>query len=211
MSEKLLNKYKEKYLFEFIPLSVPVSFNEENNRLKGITFQKVVVKNGKITPIQNDYYDIETTMLISSIGSLPEEINGLQYEYSSLKIKGNGDYHVFGFENVFAIGNAVTGRGNIQESKQHDKKMTERIIEKHLTDDALEIWLTNLIGQIKGKVNEQISSIVSEIAELEIKSEKIIQGILDRTDKIHTKKRFTNYTDWIKNNIPQRLEDILKK
>ena len=146
--------------------------------MEKVTFQKVEVENGKIIPIKNDYYDIETTMLISSIGSLPEEIKGLHYEYSALKMKGNGDYHVFGFENVFAIGNAVTGRGNIQESKQHGKQMTERIIEKHLTDDALEIWLTNLNGQIKGKVNEQISSIVSEIAELEIKSEKIIQGIL---------------------------------
>ncbi len=211
VSEKLLNKYKEKYLFEFIPLSVPVSFTEENNRLKGITFQKVVVENGKITPIKNDFYDIETTMLISSIGSLPEEINGLQYEYSSLKMRGNGDYHVFGFENVFAIGNAVTGRGNIQESKQHGKQMTERIIEKHLTEDALEMWLTNLNGQIKEKVNEQISSIVSEIADLEIKSETIIKGILDKTDEIHKKIKFTNYMGWIKSKIPQRLEDILKK
>jgi len=211
VSEKLLNKYKEKYLFEFIPLSIPVSFTEENNRLKGITFQKVVLENGKITPINNDYYYTETTMVISSIGSLPEEIKGLHYEYSALKMKGNGDYHVFGFENVFAIGNAVTGRGNIQESKQHGKQMTERIIEKHLTQDALEIWLTNLNNQIKENINKKMNTIISELSNLEIQPESIIKGILNNTSDIHKKIGFTNYIDWIKNNMPQRLEDILKK
>ncbi len=211
VSEKLLNKYRDKYLFEFIPLSVPVNFTEEDNRLTGITFQIVIVENGKITPVKNDYFEIKTTMLISSIGSLPEKINGLKYEYSSLKMKGNGDYHVFGFENVFAIGNAVTGRGNIQESKQHGKQMTKKIIDKHLTKDAFEIWLTNLNDTIKGNVNKQINGIVKELSGLDIQSESIIQGILDKTGEIHSKIRFTNYSDWIKINMPQRLEDILKK
>jgi hypothetical protein len=211
VSQRLLNKYKEKYLFEFIPLCVPVGFTEENNRLKGITFQKVKVENGNILRIKNENFEIETKMLISSIGSLPEEINGLEYEYSSLKMRGDGDYHVFGFENVFAVGNAITGRGNIQESKQHGKQMTERIIDKHLTEDALANWLINLNSRIKGKVKNQINSIVNELSNLEIQPESIIQGIIHKTDEIHKKVRYTNYTDWIKNNLPQRLEDILKK
>lgn len=210
VSEKLLNKYVEKYLFEFIPLSVPVNFNEKNSKLTGVVFQKVVVKNGKIKPVENSLFEIKTVMIIASIGSLPEELNGLQYEYSLLKMRGNGNYHVFGFDNVFAIGNAVTGRGNIQESKKHGKQMTEKIIDIHLTEDAFEKWLTNYNNQIKSKINEQLSSIVNEISELEIQPEAIIQRIIDNTAKIHNYIGFKGYSNWIENNMSVRLEDILK-
>jgi len=94
VSEKLLNKYQEKYLFEFIPLSVPFNFNEKDGKLSGIVFQKVEIDNGKIKPIKEGFFEIETDMLISSIGSVPETIEGLQYEYSSLTMKGEGDNHV---------------------------------------------------------------------------------------------------------------------
>ena len=41
VSEKLLNKYQEKYLFEFIPLCTPIDFVEKDNKLTEIIFQKV--------------------------------------------------------------------------------------------------------------------------------------------------------------------------
>ncbi len=211
VSEKLLNKYVEKYLFEFVPLSVPVNFTEEDNKLTGVIFQKVSVENGKVTPIKNSFFEIKTEMLISSIGSLPEQINGLQYEYSSLKMKKDTGYHVHGFKNVFAIGNAVTGRGNIQESKRHGKQMTELIIDKHLTKDAFEKWLTNHNNQIVNTVNKQISGIVSEISTAEVQSVAIIQQIIDRINAIRKKINYNSYRNWITKNTPVRLEDTLTK
>ena len=210
VSEKLLNKYVEKYLFEFIPLSIPYGFTEENDKLTGVVFQKVMLNNHKIVPIENNFFEIKTNLLISSIGSIPEQISGLEYEYSSLKMKGNGDYHVAGFDNVFAIGNAVTGRGNIQESKLHGKHMTEVIIDKHLTEDKFEEWLINHNNQIKKKVKEQLTSIVLEINDFKIQPKSIIQQILNKTSQIHKAQRYTTYEDWVKKNTPIRLEETLK-
>ncbi len=211
VSEKLLSKYLEKYLFEFIPLSIPVNFTENNNKLTGIVFQNVASENGKIKPIDGSFFEIKTDMLISSIGSVPEKMEGLQYDYSSLKMREEADYHVFGYDNVFAVGNAVTGRGNILESKKHGKKMTEKIIDKHLTEDAFEKWLINHNSQIVSKINEQINSIVKEISELEIQPETIIQEILDKTEAIHKKIGFSNYADWVQKKLPIRLEDTMLK
>jgi len=208
VSEKLLNKYLEKYLFEFVPLSVPVNYTEKNGKLTGIIFQNVSSQNGKITPIDNSFFEIATSMLISSIGSIPEKVEGLQYEYSSLKMRDEADYHVYGYDNVFAVGNAVTGRGNILESKQHGKQMTKLIIDKHLTEDAFEKWLINHNNQIKSNVHEQLESIVKEISEYKVQPESIIQEILDKTDEMHKKIKFKNYSDWVANNLPVRLEDI---
>jgi len=211
VSEKLLSKYLEKYLFEFIPLSIPVNFTEKENKLTGVIFQNVASENGKIKPVEDSFFEIKTDMLISSIGSVPEKMEGLQYDYSSLKMRDEADYHVFGYDNVFAVGNAVTGRGNIMESKKHGKQMTELIIDKHLTEDAFEKWLINHNNQIVSKINEQISNIVKEISELEIQPETIIQEILNKTDAIHQKIGFTNYADWVQKNLPVRLEDTLLK
>ena len=211
VSEKLLNKYQEKYLFEFIPLSIPINYIEEDGKLSGIVFQKVEIDNGKIKPIKDGFFEIKTGLLISSIGSVPETIEGLQYEYASLKMKGEGDYHVYGYDNVFAVGNAVTGKGNILESKRHGKEMTGKIIDKHLTDDAFEKWLINHNNQIKENIKNQLDDIVKEISQLNIQPESIIQGILDKTAEIHEKYNFTSYRDWVGKNIPQRLEEVLKK
>lgn len=210
VSEKMLNKYKEKYLFEFIPLSIPISFTEENEQLTGVVFQKVAVENGKLTPIKDSYFELKTEMLISSIGSIPEQLKGLKYENSGLKMKKNANYHVEGFENVFAIGNAVTGRGNIQESKRHGSQMTALIIDKHLTDDALEKWLTSVNKEIISIVDIHINSITDEICKLNVPSNLMIENILKKTDDIHKRIGYSNYKDWVINNLPDRLEDIIK-
>jgi NADPH-dependent glutamate synthase beta subunit-like oxidoreductase len=211
VSEKLLIKYVEKYLFEFIPYSIPVDFVEENEQIKELVFQKVEIIEGKVKPIENTFFNLKAEMIISSIGSLPEKIEGLNYEYSSLKMRGEKDYHVYGFDNVFAIGNAVTGRGNIQESKKHGRQMTEKIIDKHLTEEALEVWLTNHNNTIRSEVSKQLNTIVSEIANSKMQSEEIIQNIINRTNVIHKKIGFKDYSSWVKEHTPVRLESLIKK
>ncbi|MDV7188477.1 FAD-dependent oxidoreductase [Lutibacter sp. TH_r2] len=208
VSEKLLNKYVEKYLFEFIPLSIPKEFVIKNQKLNGVILQKNKSYNGKLIP-QNEFKTINTEMVISSIGSIPEQIEGLEYDYAALKMKGEDDYRVYGFNNVFAIGNAVTGRGNIQESKQHGKRMTQKIIDVDLTEDEFEKWLTSVNGEISSNVNKQMGDIVLEISKQQIQPETIIQQIAKKTKIIHKKYNYKNYLDWVQRNLPIRLEEMI--
>ncbi len=210
VSKKLLEKYKEKYKFKFKPLSVPVNYIKENGELKGLELQKVRLYNGRVVPIENDIEELKSEMIVSSIGSIPEKIEGLEYDWSSLKMKDNGDYHVHGFDNVFAVGNAVTGRGNIQESKRHGKQMTRKIIDIHLTDDAFEEWLTNLNDSIKLGVTDRIDSIINEIGNKEIQPDDIIQSILDKTKLFNDMHNYTTYSNWINEHRPIRLEELIK-
>jgi NADPH-dependent glutamate synthase beta subunit-like oxidoreductase len=210
VSKKLLEKYKEKYKFKFKPLSVPIDYIEENNSLKGILLQKVKLYNGRIVPIENETETLRSDMFVSSIGSIPEQLDGLEYEWSYLKMHKEVDYHVFGYDNVFAVGNAVTGRGNIQESKQHGKQITKKIIDLHLTDDAFEEWLTNLNESIKSKVSEQITSIIDEISSKEVQPDDIIQNILDKTKSLNRLHNYTTYQDWVDRHRPIRLEELIK-
>ncbi len=203
VSEKLLNKYLEKYAFEFIPLAIPVGFKEENGKLVA-----VVLESGRIIPVENSLFELETSMLIASIGSVPEQISGLNYEWGTLKMKEPEGYRVAGFNNVFAVGNAVTGRGNIQESKQHGKQMTEKIIDEHLTNDALETWLTNFNSQIMDDVEEQVLTISKQISKQQIQPIASIELMLHKVAEIHKNKSYTSYKNWVEKNMPIRLEQL---
>ena len=96
-----------------------------------------------------------------------------------------------GFSNVFAIGNAVTGRGNIRESKKHGELMTNRIIADHMEKgDIFEEWLVNYNENIKSKVQEQIAEIELEIHSKKIMPDYIIQSILERSKALQEKSGF---------------------
>ena len=166
----------------------------------------------KIIPLKGETFTLNTPLLISSIGSLPDRINGLPYDGATLSMKNTNGYIVKGFTNVFAIGNAVTGRGNIQESKAHGNMMTNRIIDHHLEkDDLFEEWLVNYNENLKSLVQEQIEEIDKEIQSKEIMPDEVIEGILDKTEALHKKIGYTTYEKWIKLKTPIRLEDMLKK
>ena len=211
ISEKLLRKYAEKYMFDFIPLAIPVNFKEENEKLTAVVFQNVRLDKGKVVPLENSFFELETSLLISSIGSVPEQISGLNYEWCGLKMSGNTECLVSGFDNVFAVGNAVTGRGNIQESKRHGKQMTALIMDNHLKDDAFETWLTNLNNNIVEEINVQIQSIVNQISKQKVEPKTSIESARIRISEIHHKIGYESYASWIEKHLPVRLEELLKK
>ncbi len=212
VSEKLLHKYAKNFMFQFIPLSSPLEKVENKGVLEGVIFYKNKMVDNKLIPVKEDTFEIKTTMIISSIGSLPEKITGLPYDYSILKMKNKNGYRVSEFSNVFAIGNAVTGRGNIRESKKHGAEMANKIIDNHLLkEDLMEVWLTNYNENIKNKVQEQMDEIEAEIKSKKIMSDSVIDTILSKTQKLQEKTGFNSYKSWIKLKTPIRLEDMLTK
>lgn len=212
VSEKLLYKYAKNFMFQFMPLSSPLEKIEKDGVLTGMIFHKNKMHGQKLIPVKDETFIIETPMIISSIGSLPEKMEGLPYEYSGLKMKQKHGYRVDGFSNVFAIGNAVTGRGNIRESKKHGAEMTNKIIEDHLLhEDHFEIWLINYNENIRAEVHEQMEEIETAIKSQKIMPNHIIETILSKTKKLQKKAGFESYESWIRLKTPLRLEDMLNK
>ena len=166
--------------------------------------------NSKLKFEEGKDFQLTVDVLISSIGSTPEGIKGLNYDRSLLKMQEDSSFQVWGFENVFAIGNAVTGKGNIQESKKHGKQTTKLILDDYLTGDLFEEWLINQNSEIRNKTREQINSVYSEVSQMEVQSEVKINEIVKRVESIYEKIGFVDYEKWIKNKLPVRLEDILK-
>jgi ferredoxin--NADP+ reductase len=71
-------------------------------------------------------------MVISSIGSVPEEIPGVvmkgeYYDFNNEALPRYGES-----DHVFGVGNVVTGQGNIRSSLLHSQEVTTKLIENYI-------------------------------------------------------------------------------
>ena len=215
VSKKLLDNYVAKYLFKFEGRSVPKAIIEQDGKFKGMTFQRVDIKDGKLIEVEGDTFDVETDLLISSIGSLPEETESLPITDNYLKTHGEFGVLVEGFDNVFAVGNVVTGRGNILESRKHGRETTDMIIDEHLqplgSKDPMSEKYEDLFRDIEGDVKQKINHIGATLAEAELHSDEEINFIVNKTKVLQERVGYDgNYMAWAEKTKPVRLEDMLK-
>jgi len=135
--ERMLAKAMEKYRFHFEPLCMPEGLLVEDGRLAGLRFRRTAIENGRVVP-QDETFERRGPYVISSIGSIPEEIEGIPmkgelFEFSDWELGRLRDYPT-----VFSAGNVVTGKGNIVASRKHARAVSERAIAAYLglEDDA---------------------------------------------------------------------------
>ena len=173
--KKILNKAKDKFLFNFQSLASPSSLIINNNKLEGILINKTVLIEGQVK-VLDETIELKTNQIISSIGSIPEPIKGIAMEGETFKVidKSLGIYAEK--EGVFLAGNVVTGKGNIRDSLKHAEKVADYVINSYLnpldnqagkqTADAVQSFLNK-----KESLNEQqFKKIIAKIHELQKKA-----------------------------------------
>jgi len=216
VSKKLLETYRDKFLFQFEPLSVPKSVIKEDGFLRGMVFQKVKSENGKLMELAGELNTFKTDLIISSIGSLPEETPSIPHQGHLLKTYGEFGCRVEGFDNVFAIGNVVTGRGNILESKKHGREITGKIIDDHFQpdDENVDHILTekyhDWFRSIEGEVDMKLDNIICVLEDKPTPADDKVNKILELTQSHQRKVGYDgDYLSWAKNHKPVRLEDLI--
>lgn len=198
--EKILNNFQNKFLFNVESNYMPVDKIIENDRLAGLVFQKTEVRDDRVVPVEGDLKEVRSDLIISSIGSLPELLPGIPNKYQVFDIDDEAICRISGYRHVFALGNAVTGRGNIIESQKHGKEITQRIIEDffQLSKDEKEQQLDKTIDKLEEVAlknalsNEQHAATMSMVKEL--RASCGYDG---------------SYQSWVSERMPQRLEEIL--
>jgi NADPH-dependent glutamate synthase beta subunit-like oxidoreductase len=202
--EKILNNYRSKYLFNVAANHVPVDKIVENDRLVGLIFQETEVINGKVKAIPGSEKEIRFPYVISSIGSLPDIISGIPSCGTTYEIEDEIFCRLSCYPNVFALGNAVTGRGNIKESLDHGREISQNVIEG---------YLANAEGDPNPAVLDRIASALEKL-ELEIREHKVnpatFQSIMTQVKTFQDKVGYDNdYLAWVQKHLPERLENQL--
>jgi len=206
--EKLIRNAQSKYLFEFRPCSVPVRPIVEEDRLAGLVFQETQVKDGKATALEGTEFEVRSPLTISSIGSLPEPLPGLPMKWNLLDVESEETGKVAGFDNVFALGNTVTGRGNIRASLLHGRQVAGYLMDEFFA--WREEDYQKLIQLESDEVARQANRIADYLQEKRLHAPEQIQQILSRVQGYQRKAGYEgDYAAWAKKNAFTRLEQLI--
>jgi len=206
--EKLLNNFTTKYLFRFYECHAPVDKIVEDGKVAGLVFQKTEVVDGKAVGIEGSEVNVEAPLVISSIGSIPELLEGIPSEWQMFKIADMNTCQIEGYDNVFAVGNAVTGQGNIKESFKHGNALSARIMDGSLgwKEEHFEEYLRIT----ESNVDNQAAEIAEKFSDNNLLPTEKIAEIDGKIADLHKLSGYDgDYTKWRRDNIPTRLETML--
>ena len=207
LHEKILSNYQRKYLFNVYPCHLPVDKIIENNRLVGIVFQQTKIENGKAIALPNTQKKVKAPLTIASIGSIPQRIENVPMNNQVYQIHTENCCKVEGFDNVFAIGNAVTGRGNIKESLKHSSEVTKKMMNTYLHEE--ETYRENF-QKAQLQVRKSIDELSQKLHHINPPSFENEANLKQRIDFLQKKKNYQrDFIAWIKLHIPIRLEDMM--
>ena len=128
---RMVEKATDKYRFEIVPLSAPDGLIVEDDRLVGLRFRRTQIENGRVV-MQDETFDVRAPAIISSIGSIPEPIQGIDMRGELFDFKDWDIGKLEGYPTVFSVGNVVTGKGNIVASRKHATQVSKEAIEAYL-------------------------------------------------------------------------------
>ncbi len=128
--QRVLDKAREKYLFKLEPLLSPAGLLVEGERLVGLRFARTRMDDGSLV-VTDETVDVRGPMTISSIGSIPEPLVGIElrgelYGFDDWDLGRIGDYPT-----LFSVGNVVTGKGNIVASRKHARRVGKFMVDDY--------------------------------------------------------------------------------
>ncbi len=202
--EKILNNYQSKYLFRVAPNHVPVDKIVEDDRLTGLVFRKTELVDGRLIEVAGSDSPVRCSAVVSSIGSIPDLIEGIPAKGQTYQIEDELFCRIKDEDRIFALGNAVTGRGNIKESMDHGREIAQNIIEGYLPEAE---------GSAHEAVQARIAHAIGQLAD-EMRSHKLSAeelSVIQQKVKVHQDRAGYdgNYSDWVARHMPTRLETLL--
>jgi hypothetical protein len=194
---RMVEKAQKKFLFDVKPLTTPEAILSDGGQLTGLTLRRTRMENGR--PVATDEsFDVETPMVVSSIGSVPEAIPGIEMKPDLFAFTNWDLGTLAAYPTVFGAGNVVTGKGNIIASRKHAGQIAKHTAENYLglgEDDGSSLG----IGEdIANRVGEAAEAMADHIQAQEPLSTQQLSAILEKVAKRHEEIGFgDNLQGWL--------------
>lgn len=206
--EKILKNFQDKYLFKVKQCSVPTGIVVENNRLIGLKFKETEIVDGKVIILDGSEFEVRSALVISSIGSIPEQIEGIDMEDELYDLTDQETGQLKKFNNVFALGNVVTGKGNIRASYLHGKQVAIHVLENFL------VWREEDYEKIlqfsEQRTKEKVDKIANLFNEKKVLSVDKIRSIMEKVEGYQRNAGYNgNYAEWIAKHKLESIEDAI--
>ncbi|MBI3890773.1 MAG: hypothetical protein HY303_04510 [Candidatus Wallbacteria bacterium] len=204
--ERLLQNAMSKFLFRFEPLHLPVGFLLENGRLAGLRFIRTEIKDGKVIQLKGTEVERRTTQVISSIGSIPEPLPGVPQKGEFYIFAEGGAAKLTSFDNVFGVGNVVTGKGNIAVSRKHSAGVADVVARDYLKVPA-PVASDTAFGKTEQKVHGQTASVADAVQQLKPMTSPQRESLFGRVRELQKKAGYDgDFRAWIKKVSPPDMD-----
>jgi len=187
---KIMDRVIRKYFVKFEELSRPLETLADGDRLSGIRFQKTEVVDGRVRGLEGTEFDVHAPMVISSIGSIPRPIDGIPtkgelYYYDSWD---TGEVH--GLPGVFGLGNVLTGKGNIRDSRANAIEIIEKVVAAYL-------GVGEEPDESPGSATAEAAAVAEQAAAGEPMTVDALKALAARIDARHEAVGYTAFDNWI--------------
>jgi ferredoxin--NADP+ reductase len=130
--EKMVKILADKFRVRVQDESVPVAPILEGGRLVGLRMRRTRQDAGKSIEIEGSDFDLRSGLIVSSIGSVPDPIPGVPtkgelYDFASWESGA-----LRGLTGVFGLGNVLTGKGNIRDSRENADEIALQVVRDYL-------------------------------------------------------------------------------
>ena len=204
--QKVLRLARDKYLFRFQDRRMTMGLIEENGRLAGLKVAETKVEGRKAEPIPGTEHELRAPLVISSIGSVPEVLPGVAMKGEYYTFVGDDIPRYAPSDNVFGVGNVVTGQGNIRVSLVHSQKVTNRLIENYIigtNGDSVSAFY----AAAESRAAAQASAVEERIKKSKPLTQAEVAAIETRIRGLQQRAGYTSdYDSWIGKVTPPDLE-----
>ncbi len=193
---KLLGNFREKYLFRFQDLLAPLRVVDEGGRLAGLRFQRTSLRNGTLALIPGAEVELRAPMAISSIGSIPETVDGVSMRGELYPVTDPETGELEGLPGVFAVGNAVTGKGNILVSMRHGRRVSQRMLETYLLGEGS--GYEEVLAGAAVAAGARTAAVAQRLGAAPPLAPDRVQALLDKVRALQTRVGYPgDYKAWI--------------
>ncbi len=206
---KMMAKLQEKFPFRLVTSRQAVDFQVKDGHLAAVVFARTEEKEpGVFETIPGTEEEIPVELLVGSIGAIPEPLPGIPMKGEIFDVVDFQSGKINHFANVFALGNAVTGRGNIRQSMLHSKQVTETIVDNYLSLDDEDY--AKIFDARNEQAEKRVNFILQSIQEQKPLSGEEIQAIKEKVAALQKQVGYDgDYARWIETHLPARLEKMV--
>jgi ferredoxin/flavodoxin---NADP+ reductase len=202
--QKMLRLARDKYLFRVQDRRLTTGIVVENGRLAGLRVVETKIEGRKAEPIPGSEHELRTPLVVSSIGSVPEKLSGINMSGEYYTFAGEDLPRYTGMDRVFGVGNVVTGQGNIRVSLVHSQKVTKRVADYMKGSDGITLAEA---GSAEQQVATAMETIGKQIEVIPPLSDDQMAAVERRVQALQQKAGFTSdYDSWIAKVTPPDLE-----
>src|SRR5579864_6903187 len=201
--QKMLRIARDKYLFRTQDRRLTTGIIVQNGRLAGLKVAETKIEGRKAEPIPGSEQELRAPLVVSSIGSVPEKLSGINMSGEYYTFAGKDVPRYTPMDRVFGVGNVVTGQGNIRVSLVHSQKVTKRVVDcMHVGDGN-----AGAAGTAEQQDAGAMDAIGKQIEVIPQLSDDQMAQVERQVHALQQKAGFTSdYDSWIAKVTPPDLE-----